>query len=359
MHARDILQLIKKSAAAWVEDSAPSKGAALAYYATFSIAPLLFIAISIAGLFFGTEAVQGAVFAQLAGLMGENGAEAVREMLAHVQEPKTGIVATVIGGALLLLGASTVFGQLQTALDDIWDAPDRVKPKGVWGFLRARLLSFGMVLAVGFLVLVSLLFSTMIAALGKWWGGIFDGPVGHVIDLAVSLVLLTGAFAVIYKFIPSVRIAWRDVWVGAAVTALLFVVGKWAIGLYLGKSDVGSSFGAFGSLVIVMIWVYYSAQIFLFGAEFTWAWSHDYGTQKHKREEDRVKHLPVPAGPLVVQSTAPLPPQRMAALQKYPGAALAGALVAGLVVRVITHRINWRRAPAPSGWRGFRRHLFH
>jgi membrane protein len=343
MNARDIIQLVKKSAAAWVEDSAPSKGAALAYYATFSIAPLLFIAISIAGLFFGTEAVQGAVFAQLAGLMGENGAQAVQEMLAHVQEPKSGIIATIIGGALLLLGASTVFAQLQTALDDIWDAPDRVKPRGIWGFLRARLLSFGMVLA----------------ALGKWWGGIFDGPVGHIIDLTVSLVLITGAFAAIYKFIPSVRIAWRDVWVGAAVTALLFVIGKWAIGLYLGKSDVGSTFGAFGSLVIVMIWVYYSAQIFLLGAEFTWVWSHDYGTQKHKREEDRVKHLPVPVGPVVVTSTAPLPPQRMAAVQKYPGAALAGALVAGLVVRVITQRITWRRPPAPTGWRGLRRHLFH
>jgi len=349
MHARDIFPLVKKSAGAWVEDSAPSKGAALAYYATFSIAPLLFIAISIAGLFFGVEAVQGAVFAQLSDLMGENGAQAIREMLAHVQEPKTGMVATVVGVVLLLIGASTVFGQLQTALDDIWDAPERVKPKGIWGFLRTRLLSFGMVLAVGFLVLVSLLFSTAIAAMGKWWGGIFAGPVGHVIDIVVSLALLTGAFAVIYKFIPSVRIAWRDVWVGAAVTALLFTIGKWAIGLYLGKSDVASSFGAFGSLVIVMVWVYYSAQIFLLGAEFTWVWSHDYGTGRAKREAERVKHLPVPVGPPVVISRAPPRPQRLGAIQRYPGMALAGALIAGLAVRVAAQRTDWR---------GLKRHIF-
>ena len=349
MHARDILQLVKKSASAWVSDSAPSKGAALAYYATFSIAPLLFIAISIAGLFFGVEAVQGAVFAQLSDLMGENGAQAIQEMLAHVSEPKTGMLATAVGVALLLIGASTVFGQLQTALDDIWDAPERVKPKGVWGFLRARLLSFGMVLAVGFLVMISLLFSTAIAAIGKWWGGFLGGPLGHVIDLVVSFGLLTAGFAVIYKFIPSVRIAWRDVWVGAAVTALLFTIGKWAIGLYLGKSDVASSFGAFGSLVIVMVWVYYSAQIFLLGAEFTWVWSHDYGTQRAKREEDRVKHLPVPVSQPVVISTAPPRTKRMAALQRYPGVALAGALIAGLLVRVATQKTDWH---------GLKRHMF-
>ena len=350
MHARDILQLVKKSASAWVDDSAPSKGAALAYYATFSIAPLLFIAISIAGLFFGVEAVQGAVFAQLSDLMGENGAQAIREMLAHVQEPKTGMWATIVGLALLLLGASTVFGQLQTALDDIWDAPDRVKPKGVWGFIRARLLSFGMVLAIGFLILVSLLFSTMVAAMGKWWGGLFGGGIGHVIDLVVSFGLLTVAFAVIYKFIPSVRIAWRDVWVGAAITALLFTIGKWAIGLYLGKSDVASSFGAFGSLVIVMVWVYYSAQIFLLGAEFTWVWSHDYGTQRAKREEDRVKHLPVPVGPpAVVVSTRPRPTPTRAALQRHPAIALGGALLAGIAVRVATQQTNWR---------SLKRHIF-
>ncbi|MGQ0650908.1 MAG: YihY/virulence factor BrkB family protein [Betaproteobacteria bacterium] len=349
MNARDLLQLVKKSAGAWVEDSAPSKGAALAYYATFSIAPLLFIAISIAGIFFGVEAVQGAVFAQLADLMGENGAKAIQEMLAHVQEPKTGMFATIVGAALLLLGASTVFGQLQSALDDIWDAPQRVKPKGVWEFLRARLLSFGMVLAVGFLILVSLLFSTAIAAMGKWWGGVLGDGLGHVIDLAVSFGLLTAAFAVIYKYIPSVRIEWRDVWVGAAVTALLFTIGKWAIGVYLGKSDVASSFGAFGSLVIVMVWVYYSAQIFLLGAEFTWMWSHDYGSQRARREAERVKHLPVPMGPPLVVSTAPPRPARMAALQRYPGIALAGALIAGLVVRVAAQRADWR---------SLRRHIF-
>jgi membrane protein len=270
-------------------------------------------------------------------------------MLAHVQEPKTGMFATIVGAALLLLGASTVFGQLQTALDDIWDAPDRVKPKGIWGFLRARLLSFGMVLAVGFLVLVSLLFSTAIAAMGKWWGGVLGDGLGHIIDLVVSFGLLTVAFAVIYKYIPSVHIQWKDVWVGAAITALLFTIGKWAIGLYLGKSSVASSFGAFGSLVIVMVWVYYSAQIFLLGAEFTWVWSHDYGTQRAKREEERVKHLPVPVGPPVVVKSSDPRRQRVTALQRYPGMALAGALIAGLAVRVAAQRTDWR---------SLRRHIF-
>jgi membrane protein len=272
--------LVQEAVNAWISDSAPSKGAALAYYATFSIAPLLFIAISVAGLLFGADAVQGAVFAQLADLMGDTGAKAVEEMLANLERPERGVWGTVIGVSLLLIGASTVFAQLQAALDAIWQVPLAPKSSGLWDFIRARLLSFGMVLGMAFLIIVSLLFSTVLAAMGKWWGPFFGESVGYVLDLSVSFGLLVAVFALIYKYIPRARIRWRDVWVGAAVTAALFTIGKWGIGLYLGKSSIASGFGAFASLVIVMVWVYYSAQIFLLGAEFTWVYARHFGSRK-------------------------------------------------------------------------------
>jgi len=282
---KSTLTLLKQAAAAWWHDQAPSKGAAIAYYSLFSIAPLLFIVITVAGLIHGPDAVRGAVFGQVADLMGENGAEAIREMLAHVSEPDTGSWAAALSTALLVFGATTVFGQLQTALDTIWQVPEAAKAEkqnAVWSFLKGRLLSFGLVLALAFLIVVSLVLSAALSALGKWWGPAFGEweTVAHVVNLAVSFGMLVVVFAAIYKFMPRARIEWRDVWVGAAVTGVLFVAGKFLIGLYLGKSDVGSSFGAFGSLVIVMVWVYYSAQIFLLGAEFTWAYAHHSGSRR-------------------------------------------------------------------------------
>jgi membrane protein len=271
---------------AWWNDQAPSKGAALAYYSMFSIAPMLFLIISMAGLVFGADAVRGMVFEQIASLMGQNGAEAIEEMLAHVSEPRTGTWATVTSIAVLLFGASTVFGQLQTALDTIWRVPEEEKrnerESGLWTFIRARLLSFGMVLGLAFLVTISLLLSTALSALGKWWAPLFGEweAVAHILDLVVNFAVLTVVFAAIYKLMPRARIQWRDVWVGAAVTTALFAIGKLLIGLYLGKSDVGSSFGAFGSLVIVMVWIYYSSQIFLLGAEFTWVYAHEAGSRR-------------------------------------------------------------------------------
>jgi membrane protein len=284
MHPRLILQLFKEAAASWSNDRAPEKGAAIAYYSVFSLAPLLVIIIAVAGLFFGADQVQGAVFAQLSDLMGEDAARAVDEMLKHAQEPKTGATAAAISIFVLLFGASTVLAELQSALDTIWRVPESEKPKGnaFWRWIRARLLTFGIVLAMAFLMIVSLVFSAMIATLGKWWAPMFGGweGVAHVFDLAASFGLLTLAFAVIYKFMPSTHIPWRDVWVGAAATSLLFSIGKWAIGLYLGKSDVASSFGLFGSLALLMIWVYYSAQIFLLGAEFTWVYANRLGSRR-------------------------------------------------------------------------------
>jgi membrane protein len=280
------IRMVKDAVIAWWNDQAPSKGAALAYYSMFSIAPLLFLIISIAGLVYGPDAVRGMVFDQIASLMGQNGAEAIEEMLAHVSEPQTGIWATALSIAVLLFGASTVFGQLQTALDTIWRVPEEQKDKekrsGIWTFVRSRLLTFGMVLGLAFLVTVSLILSSALSALGKWWGPIFGQweAVAHVLDIVVNFGVLTAVFAAIYKLMPRAHIEWRDVWVGGFVTALLFVIGKVLIGLYLGKSDIGSSFGAFGSLVIVMVWIYYSAQIFLLGAEFTWVYAHESGSRR-------------------------------------------------------------------------------
>jgi membrane protein len=337
------LALAKEAVTAWINDSAPSKGAALAYYATFSIAPLLFIAISVAGLFFGADAVQGAVFAQLADLMGENGAKAIEEMLARLERPSTGVWATVAGVAMLLLGASTVFAQLQSALDSIWQAPMAPKSSGLWEFLRARLLSFGMVLGMAFLIMVSLLFSTMVAAMGKWWGPYFGESLGHAVDLAVSFGLMVSVFALIYKYIPRARIAWRDVWVGAAVTAALFTIGKWAIGLYLGKSSIASGFGAFASLVIVMVWVYYSAQIFLLGAEFTWVYARHFGSRRGVPAD--VEEIPVePAANEHHIAYVPPPAQQVRVRPEYyKAAAFIGALLGGFVLRQAIARVPWRR----------------
>jgi membrane protein len=271
MQLRALFDLCKQAATSWKADYAPSMGAALAYYTVFSVAPLLLIVISVAGLVFGQEAARGEIMTQLSGLMGEQGARAVQGMLEAVNKPKEGIIATVIGIALLVIGATTVFGELQDALDRIWRAPARDTGTGLLDLLRVRLLSFGMIMGIGFLLMVSLVASAAFAALSKWWEPLFGGwaLVGQVVNFAFGFVVTVFGFAMIYKLMPRARVQWGDVWVGAAVTALLFSIGKHLIGLYIGKSSVASGFGAAGSLVVVLVWVYYSAQIFLLGAEFT------------------------------------------------------------------------------------------
>ena len=269
--------LVKTSVSSWLDDYAPSMGAALSYYTVFSLAPLLLIVVSVAGLVFGEEAVRGELFAQLQGLMGSDAAKAVQDLLASVNKPAKGVFATLVGIALLVFGATTVFGELQDALDRIWRAPARAGG-GVWALVRARLLSFGMVLGVGFLLIVSLVASAAIAAIGKFSSPLF-GVVAELLNLALSFAIVTVTFAMIYKIIPRVPIGWRDVWVGAAVTALLFAIGKSLIGLYLGRSSFASGFGAAGSLVVLLVWMYYSAQIFLLGAEFTCVYAHTHGSR--------------------------------------------------------------------------------
>ena len=276
--------LIKESLTQWSEDYAPSMGAALAYYTIFSIAPLLVIAIAVAGFFFGQDAASGEIFAQLRGLVGDEGATAIQGLVKSAGEPGKGTFAAVAGVVTLLLGATTVFGELQSDLDRIWDAPKPEKG-GLWGMLRGRLLSFGMILGIGFLLLVSLILSAALSALSHFWDAWFTEWefVLQTLNFLLSFAMITGLFAMIYKLLPRCDISWKDVWIGAIVTSLLFSIGKLLIGLYLGSSNVASAYGAAGALVIVLMWVYYSSQIFLFGAEITHAFSLTQGSRAHRR----------------------------------------------------------------------------
>ena len=280
MHLKEVYSILKETASDWMEDKAPTLGAALAYYTVFSLAPLLIIAIGIAGLVFGREAAQGQIFDQLRGLLGDASGKAMEDMVQNASaKPATGIVATLIGVVTLLFGASGVFGQLQTSLNAIWD----VQPKpgrGVIGIIRDRILSFGFILVVGFLLLVSLLLTAAIALVGEWSGGMMPGmeTLVQILNSVLSLAVITLLFAMIFKFLPDAKIAWHDVWIGAFITATLFTVGKFALGLYLGKSGVGSSYGAAGSLIVLLLWVYYSSQILFFGAEFTQVYANRFGS---------------------------------------------------------------------------------
>ena len=282
MTFRDLRGLVKAAAAGWVADYAQSMGAALAFYTLFSIAPLLLLVISIAGLVFGEAAARGEIFDQLREMLGPTGALAVQGLLESVREPTQSVAASALSLGLLLIGATTVFGELQDALDRIWRAPAPVQRSGLWGMARGRLRSFGMILGIGFLLIVSLVASAALAALGKWWGPAVAEwiTIGSGVEFALSFALVTVVFAMIYKLMPRVQIAWKDVWIGAAVTSLMFTIGKVLIGLYIVRSGIASGFGAAASLVVVLVWVYYSAQVFLFGAEFTWVYSHQRGSRK-------------------------------------------------------------------------------
>jgi membrane protein len=303
-----IWDLIRKSVRAWVDDYAPSMGAALAYYTLFSIAPLLIIAIAVAGLVFGQEAARGEIVAQIQGLIGRDGAIAVQGLLKSANGPAQDVFATVVSIIALVIGATTVFGELQSDLDRIWRVPAPAKVNGIWTLLRTQLLSFGLVLGLGFLLLVSLVVSAVIAAFGKWSNGFFEGREAflHAVNFSISFATTTFLFAMIYKLMPRASIAWRDVWVGAAVTALLFEIGKILIGLYLGKTSVASGFGAAGSLVVLLVWVYFSAQIFLLGAEFTWVYSHEYGSKAVQAKQDSAPAAPSRSGAAAAAGDAKL-----------------------------------------------------
>jgi membrane protein len=272
--------LLKDAFKEWREDKADRLAASLAYYTIFSLAPLVLIAIAIAGLVFGREAAQGQIFGQLQGLLGPEAAGTIEASVANSQKKEAGLFSAGIGLVVLLWSASNVFGQLQDALNTIWE----VAPKpgaGIKAFIQKRVLSMGMVLAIGFLLLVSLVLSAGLSAVGNFLGGLLPGgeALWQVVNFVVSFGIVTALFAAIYKVLPDAEVQWSDVWVGAAVTALLFVIGKLLIGLYLGHASVGSTFGAAGSLVVLLVWVYYSAQILFFGAEFTQAYARRFGSR--------------------------------------------------------------------------------
>ncbi len=275
---KKLFTLFKKAFAEWQEDKASRLAAALAYYTIFSLAPLLVIVIAVAGLVFGQAAAQGAIVDQMSGLVGQQGAQQIQTMIQNASRPGTGILATVIGIVILLLGASGVFGQLQDAMNTIWE----VKPKpgrGLMGMIKDRFLSFTMVLGIGFMLMVSLVVGAALAAFGQLLIGFFPGAqvIMQIINFLISFIVTTFLFVLFFKYLPDAKIAWRDVILGSAVTALLFDIGRLAIGLYLGNSNVGTAFGAAGSLIVLFVWVYYSSQILFFGAEFTQVYANEYG----------------------------------------------------------------------------------
>jgi membrane protein len=267
----------------WSKDNALTLGAALAYYTVFSMAPLLVLVIAIAGLAFGRADAQGQIVAQVQGTLGASGAELIESMIERASEPKSGVIATVISLATMLFGASGVFGQLQGSLNQIWGA-HTPRRKGVLGQLQRRAMSFSMILVIGFLLFVSLALTALLAGLHDAIDAYLTVP-NELLSLAnfsLSFAIVTALFAMIFKILPDARIEWRDVWLGAAVTALLFTVGKSLIGIYLGRAGVTSVYGAAGSLVLVLLWVYYSSQLLFLGAEFTEVYSRRYGSRQQQ-----------------------------------------------------------------------------
>jgi membrane protein len=294
MHVKRFYGLAKQAVNAWLDDYAPSMGAAIAFYTVFSLAPLVIIVIAVAGFFWGQQAVQGELFGQLQGLVGADGAKAVEGIVQSSSKPAQGITASAISIVVLVVGATTVFSELQNALDRIWKVPAAQKKSGIWNVLRARLLSFGLVLGLAFLLMVSLIINAMLAALGTWSAGMVPGweVLLQAINTAVTFGILILLFGMIYRFMPQAPVAWRDVWVGATVTAVLFELGKFLIGMYVGRASVSSSYAAAGSLVVVLIWVYYAAQVFLLGAEFTWVYANAHGSRAADTQA-----VPAPGGP--------------------------------------------------------------
>ncbi|MGI8741438.1 MAG: YihY/virulence factor BrkB family protein [Bryobacteraceae bacterium] len=276
--------LVKSTFSAWSEDNIPRLGAALAYYTALSLAPLLLVVVAVAGLAFGKQAVQGELVWQIKDIVGEQGAKVIQDLIQAAHTQRGGIAATIVGLLTLFFGASSVVMELSDALNTIWHVPRDPNQTGLtsmFRYMKQRFVSFAMVLGVGFLLLVSLLVNAGLSAAGRFFDQLLPVPeyVLHIVNLTISFLVITFLFAVIYKVLPDVRLKWSDVAVGAAVTSLLFTLGKFLLGLYLGKSTIASTYGAAGSFIIVLVWVYYSAQIFFLGAEFTRIYSIQFGSR--------------------------------------------------------------------------------
>jgi membrane protein len=267
----------KEAAGNWSSHKDARQGAALAYYSVFSLGPIIVIAIAVAGFFFGHDAVSGQVASSIKGMMGDTGAKAVEAMLADAGRPRKGLVATLLGLGALLFAAIGVVVQLKDALNTVWEV-EETSGSGIWHFLRNYVVSLAAVLALGFLLMVSLLVTTALAALGNIVGG--EHGVLHFVSVLVSFLVIALLFAMMFKWLPDTAIDWYDVWLGALLTAALFEIGKFAIGFYIGKQGLESTYGAAASIVVVLIWVYYSSQIILMGAEFTHAFANQHGSKK-------------------------------------------------------------------------------
>jgi membrane protein len=337
---RLIFDIFRQTFQEWNNDKAPRLAAALAYYTAFSIAPLLVIVIAIIGAVFSQDTVRAEILAGISENVSAEAAELVAGLIDSASQPRTGIISTILGVGALLFGAMGAFGQLQSALDVIWDVEDKPRPAGVMGWVKGNLLNFGMVLVIGFLLLVSLVLGTVVTAVTNAMAA-YLAPAQALLGLlnvGVSFLVVTLLFALIFKFLPRITISWRDVWVGALVTAGLFTIGRYALSLYLSGSGTTSAYGAAGSFVLILLWIYYSAQIVLFGAEFTQVYARRFGSLKGSAPKF-VFASTKPAVPLL-----PAPsPQGMAQTARENGSALsaiifgvgtiATALLAGLFVR--------------------------
>lgn len=266
---RNLVSVLRCTVTEWFEHRASSKGAALAFYTLFSLAPVLVLVLAIAGWFYGPQAAQGQLFNELRGLLGAQGAEAIQLVLAGARDKEQGRLATMVAGALLLFGATSVFAELKASLDDIWQAPPLAHGTA-WDVVRTRLLSFGMILVLAFLLMVSLVVSAALTVLEKLWGDYWReaGVVLSGVNLVIGYLVIAALFGAIFKLLPRIRLSWHDVTIGALGTAALFTLGKYLIGVYIGNSGITSSYGAAGSVIALLLWVYYSAQIFFLGAEF-------------------------------------------------------------------------------------------
>ncbi len=275
-----VWKLLRETVNQWIDDNAPQLGAALAYYTVFSLAPLMLLLLAIFGAIFGgSENAQERILTQIGYFVDGSSVEVIKGIAENAAQPAKSTLATIFGIAIALFGASGVFGQLQDALNTIWG----VKPKpgiGIWGFIRARFLSFAMVAGVCFLLLTSMVFSSVVRGMSGYLKAVLPGgdTIPLLINLALDLIVITLLFAMIFKFLPDAQIAWRDVWVGAGLTTVLFLIGKWALGLYLGSGSAGSAYGAASALITTLLWVYYSSQILLFGAEFTQVYANEFGS---------------------------------------------------------------------------------
>jgi membrane protein len=281
-YPKSLLHVAVSAAKAWSSHRAASKGAALALYTLFSLAPLLVLVVTIAGFFFGQDVVRQTLLEQMSALMGAQGADAIKTILAGAQHERGGVIAGLVSAALVLVSATTAFAELKDSLDELWGV-SKSQTEGLWGVVRERFLSLGLILVLILMLMATLVVSSALAAMGGLWQG-SDGAVFHAITQAisdvVSFAVVTGLFAVIYKYLPATKIAWKDVVIGAVLTAILFTIGKFAIGLYVAHADISSSYGAAGSVVILITWIYYSAQIFFYGSLFT----HEYAVKLGSRQ---------------------------------------------------------------------------